>query len=249
MIRNLKALGLALLAICALGAVASSAASAAVEHEFHADGETAVSTGKNTNTHELLVGSTPVKCKKVETKSTRTGTLVSAGTYKVDELTVTPHYTECEFGGKPATVEVMHCAYVFDSDTTTGNSTGGEHAQVIIECEGTDVITVITSIGTFTVGPQTIKDGISYKNDPSNKNAVEVVATAHEVALTCQRTLESQPVSGCLLVPQGKVGKYTGTLTSTCYKDEGTALVGTEKTTPTGRTKEGPETECKVSNL
>ena len=248
MIRNLKALGLALLAICALGAVASSAASAAVEHDFHADGEKAVTTATGAN-HEFLVGSNPVKCKKVQAEGTQVGK-GSGTTWAADEITVTPHYEECEFGGKPATVDFMHCAYKFDSDTTTGNTTGGEHAQVEVECQGEDTITVITSVGTITVGPQVIKDAISYKNDPSNKNAIEVIATAHEITVSCMRTLESQPVNGCLLVPTGKVGKYTGTTTSTCYKDEGTALVGTETTTPTGKTKESvAETECKVSNL
>jgi len=248
MTRNLKALGLALLAICALGTVATSAASAAVEHEFHYDGERGVATGTGSN-HEILIGSNPVKCKKVQSEATSQAVLVSAGTFKTDQITVTPHYEECEFGGKVATLDMMHCALVLDSDTTTGNSTGGEHAQVEIECNGTDVVTIITAVATITIGPQVIKDGISYKNDPSNKNAIEGVTTAHEINVGCSRTLESQPVNGCLLIPTGKVGKYTGTMTATCLRDDGTALAGTEKTTPTGKTTEGPETECKISNL
>jgi len=229
--------------------VATSAASAAVEHDFHADGEKANVTGTGAN-HEILVGSNPVKCKRVQGEATSTGTLVSAGTYKVDEITVVPHYEECEAGGKPATVDMMHCAFIVDSDTTTGNTTGGEHAQVSVECAGTDVITVVSSIGTVTIGPQTVKDSVRYVNDPSNKNAIEGIATAHEIEMSCMRTLESQPVNGCLLIPTGKVGKYTGTMTATCYKDgSGSPLEGTAKTTPTGTTVENGETECKVSNL
>jgi hypothetical protein len=258
MTRNLKTLGLALAAVLAISAMAAQGASAAVEHEFHADGEKAIVTGTNSimetagektetvlNVHKIAVGAAGTwQCNKVQTESTQVGTKVGDGTYKADTITVIPHYSECTFGGNPVTVNFNHCALVFDSDTTAGNSTGGEHANVEIECSGESVIEIDTSICTITIGPQLIKHAVRYENDKHNKNAVNFIFTAHKLKMGKKKTTESQ--TGCLLFPTGEIGTYTGKITGTCYKDEDeTTPVGTEKTTPV--TKDGAETECTVS--
>ena len=105
MTRKLKVLGLALLAVFALGAVGAQGASAGTDHEFHSDGEKTVLTGTNVGAHKLQVGEAgTVECTIATIQSTQKGTLVSAGTYKSDTITVKPSTSNCTFGGQPATV-------------------------------------------------------------------------------------------------------------------------------------------------
>jgi len=257
---NLKAVGVVLVAVLAMSSLAAAqGASAAVEHEFHSDGEKAVVTGTNsivpantvgteTSIHEFTVGSSGVwKCAKVQTESTQVGkeTTPGSGTWATDTITVVPHYSECTFGGNPATVNFHHCAYVFDSDTTTGNTTivGSEHASWSIECKD-NPITIATSVCTITIAPQEIKDAVRYENDPHNKNAIKTIWTAHNLVIG-----NLNDKGGCVLLPKGAVGKLIGTTTGTCFKDVGTTPAETAKTTPTEKTVEGSQTECKVSNL
>jgi len=273
MTRNLKALGLALVAILAMGVVVAQGASAAeTKHEFHADGEKTIVTGTNSiigtngkgetetqlSVHEFAVGGAgTVKCNKVETESTQVGTKVGTETYAAATITVVPRYEECTFAGGAATVNFNHCAYVFYGQTTLGNptdfpkegteeTTKEEHANVEIECSGGSVVEVDTSLCTITVGPQLIKHAVRYENDKHNSNAVNVIATAHKVVTGKKKTTESQ--TGCLLFPTGEIGKYTGTTTGTCFRDDSlTTPKETEATTPKGLTKEGPQTRCTVS--
>lgn len=238
MICKLKALGLSLFAILALGALSAQGVQA---HEFHGDGEKGVGTGIDTTDHEFTIGTAGVvKCTTMEAEGTQAGTFVSAGTYTSDTGTVTPRYSGCSFGGQPATVNFEHCAYLFDSDTTAGNTTGGEHANVELKCAEGNSVKVKTSICTLTIGQQLIKHAVRYEDDPGNKNAGIVIATAHGVVIS------HSGVGGCALVPKGAVGKYVGTSTGTCYREDGNELTGTDKTTPQGLTTEGPETECKL---
>ena len=128
MISNLKALGLTLFAVLALGAAAAQTASATEKaHEFHSDGAWTVATGENTEVHKFKAGAVgTVECKKAVFENTSWGAEISAGTYKADELTVTGRWSECTFGGQPAIVFTNDCAFKVDSDTTSGNPDGGK---------------------------------------------------------------------------------------------------------------------------
>jgi hypothetical protein len=246
MTRDLKALGLALLAAAALGAVGAQGALGAVEHEFHSDGPKTTITGKNVGTVKFAVGAAGTfECTTSVTEGTQTGTEVSAGTYRSDTLTLKPTYSGCTFGGQPATFNPNHCAYVFDSDTTTGNPTGGEHANVETECSGGSEIEIDTSVCTITIGAQLIKHAVRYQNDPSSKSAFEIITTAHKVKIGKKKTTESQ--TGCLLFPTGEIGTFSATYTNECFKDEDSAPSGTEATTPTF--KHGETTQCTVTNV
>jgi hypothetical protein len=247
MTRDLKALGLALFAICALGAVGAQGASAAKEHEFHSDGQETVITGKTVGTTKFAVGSAgTIECTTGKYEATQIAEKeVGPGTYASDTLTVVPHYSGCTFGGQPATVSFNHCAIVLDSDTTEGNPTGGEHANVETECSEGSKVEIDTSVCTITIGAQLVKHAARYENDTASSFTVNT--TAHKVVTGKQKTTESQ--TGCLLFPTGAIGTFVSTSTYECFKDEGTTLIGTEKTTPTEKTVEGPTTECKVSNL
>jgi hypothetical protein len=243
MTRNLKALGLALLAICALGAVAAQGASAATVHKFHGEAKHIVVTGKAVEgNHTFKVGEAgTVECTGAEFTSTQAGTEVSAKTFSSDTMTVVPHYTGCTFGGQPATVKFTHCAYVFEGETTLGNPTGGEHANVKIECSGGSEVEIDTSLCTITVAAgQEIKDAVRYEN--ITESSVKIKATAHKVKTGKKKTTESQ--TGCLLFPTGEVGTYTGVATAECFKDEGETVEGTEKTT--SALKKGATAKCTV---
>jgi hypothetical protein len=243
MTRNLKALGLALLAVFALGAIGAQAASA---HEFKAGVQKSVITGKNVGVHNFQVGAAgTVSCAKAKFEGT-----VDAGTGKteVDEITIKPTYEECTFGGQVAAVFFNDCAYVFDSDTTAGNSTGGEHAQVKVECAAGNKIQVHTVNCTITVGEQTIADAIRYEQDKVGEvpvtTATNTIATAHNIVTGKERSTAAQPVNGCLPFPTGAIGKYTGTATNECRQDEGSPQANT--TTP-GATQDAASTTCSVS--
>jgi len=247
--RKLKALGLALVAISAMSAVAAPGASAVIgEHEFHTEGPS-VLTGRNIGNEKFAVGTAgTVECTTSAFESTQAGTEVSSHTFKSDTLTVTPRYTGCTFGGQPATVNFNHCAYVLDSDTTTGNPDGGLHANVEIEClkngKGEDIswIEIDTSVCTITIKSQTINHALSYENDTAFSTIVR--ATARKIVTGKAKTTESQ--TGCLLFPTGAIGTYTGSSTVECFSNEGSALSGTEKTTPQGLTKENLTTACRI---
>ena len=235
--RNLRALGLALLAVFALGAIGAQAASA---HEFKSDGQRSVITGANVGAHEFTVGSVgTVSCSTAKFEGTVDA---GAGKTEVDEITIKPTYTGCTFGGQAASVFFNDCAYVFDSDTTAGNSTGGEHANVKIECGVNNTVKVHTVNCTITVGPQEIKHGVRYVNDGASAN--ETIATAHNIVVGKERNTGSQPANGCLLFPTGAVGKYVGTATNKCFQDEGSAQAN--PTTP-GSTQDATTTTCSVS--
>lgn len=238
--RNPKVLGLALAAVFALGGLAAQGASAADSHQFKFDGQKTVLTGKNTGPHEFVLGggSFAVKCSTATFEST-----VDAGEGKtdVDEITLKPNYGGCEFGGQPATIFVNDCAFVFDSDTTAGNPTGGKHAQAKIECITGNNIKIHTTLCTLTIGEQTISDAVAYENDTAS--SFDITATAKEIVVGKEKNTPGQTL--CSLLPTGAIMKYTGTVTNECRTDEGQAQAN--PTTPIG-TKEGSTTECSVAD-
>jgi hypothetical protein len=55
-------------------------------------------------------------------------------------------------------------------------------------------------------------------------------------------------VNGCIPFPTGAIGKYIGTTTNKCFRDDTKVpLTGSGKTTPSGLLEEGPTTNCTVS--
>jgi hypothetical protein len=134
MTRNLKAFGLALVAMLAIGAIGAQGASAVVEHSFRSDAANTVLTGntesysdpngQSRNLFTITAGLT------VECYSTFEGT--NAGTVRD---TVTVHLNTTCTGG--VSLHTGGCNDVFDSDTTqaSGHSASSEHASISLECE------------------------------------------------------------------------------------------------------------------
>ena len=105
MIRSIKALGLAFLAIAVVGALVASVAQGATD--------TAVITGQNTagTAHQLNIGGTTVECKTATLEGTVKQT-THASQLTATQLEVTPTYQECQgFGGIPVTVQTHGCRF------------------------------------------------------------------------------------------------------------------------------------------
>jgi hypothetical protein len=222
MTRNLKVLGLALAAVLAVAAFAASSASAA---GFKCEEAPCVLTGTTENTtveekHELFkAAGVSIKCHGEFEATQKAKT--------AETLTVTPTYTACT--GNPApTVTTNHCAYVFGATTNAE-----EHATVEIECEGPEeptnrIVVHVPNVCTLTFGPQVLKGGVHYTN--LGEGTVTVKATVKEIVFT--KTAPPPPESNFCGLITGK-GTYESTAIVHCYKDEGSELTGTEKTTPT----------------
>jgi hypothetical protein len=217
MSRNLKVLGLAFAGVLVFAAFAASSASAT---GFKCNGqEKCVLTGTTENTtvnesHEFFTASgVTIKCHG-EFEATQ-------GAETAETLTVTPTYTACT-GGQ--TVTTNHCAYEFGSTTNAE-----EHATVKIECATPEerIEVHIPNVCTLDFKAQTVGGGVHYTNLADG--TVTVKATAKNIAFT--KTAPPEGSNFCGLI--SGTGKYESTAIVTCYKDEGSALTGTEKTTPT----------------
>jgi hypothetical protein len=151
MIRNLKALGLALVAVFALSAVGAGAASAA---EFHSTSASTKISASQTTTHKFTSTAGEVTCEK----ATFAGTQATATASSVE---VTPTYTGCHiiiFGGTiSATINHNECKYKLYSN--------GE-ADVI--CPAGKSITVSGAGCTISVGSQKGLKSVEYKNNGSH---------------------------------------------------------------------------------
>lgn len=131
--RNVKVLGLALVAMFAMSAATATAASA---DDFTAEKYPATLTGSNTTANDQLVLTTGiVNCKK----STYTATVSAATT----SVSVTPSYSECTAFGFPSAIDTNGCKYIF-------NVGAGTTGDADISCEAGKSIT-FTAIGAGTV--------------------------------------------------------------------------------------------------
>jgi hypothetical protein len=231
MTRRFKALGLALLAVFAMSAVAAVGAQAEnIEHTFNSEANPTNFTGTAEGDHVFTIGSgestLSTECETIHFDGTETGT-------ESDSVTIVPTYDKCTTSFGAAEVIENHCAYVFDSDTTTHGEPAEEHAPVNIECASGNKFEIkVPSFGiTVTVGPQEGLHGVHYTNveDPeTGKEAITVAATVKGIAWTCDGFL-------CDLAAgtSGADGTYTGDTIVTGFEDKGPAAENeTAATTP-----------------
>jgi hypothetical protein len=217
MIRNLKALGLALVAVFAIGAIGASAASA-VEDHFTAGGKaTALLTGTGTN-HKYEITSGPsIQC--TTSKFTGTGlnnstevTIDATYTGKINE---TPHGTPCTSPLGNVTIETNSCAYIL-SGKTTGSDEGLTDATFSVECTTLgDHIVLTAPLGCkIKVPVQTpTSGGVTYTNLPNHTggSAIEVKITATGVTYTSENCIG--------VASEGNDSDYTGSVILTGYED------------------------------
>src|SRR5215207_2573751 len=192
MMRNLKVLGLALVAMLAMTAVAASAASA---DEF--TGETnpvPLLTGKQTGAGDVFTTTSGiVKCKEVSYKATN----VASGVTAVNATPTYPVKTplgeqNCTAFGFPAEIHTNECTYRFTINAGAGVTTG----KLDVICPaGKEITVTAVSAGvtkcTVHVPAQEIGAGITYSNTGAGATR-EVDITANiSNALTYKHTAGS----------------------------------------------------------
>jgi hypothetical protein len=240
MTRNLKAFGLALVAMLAFGGIAAQGASAATTHTFTSEVSNTVLTGKNESytTGKSREKFTATAGLTVECDSTYEGTQAGAGSR--DHVTVHPKYHNCtsSLGGTP-TVHTNGCNYTFDSDTTTNTHPAGEHAPVTLECEGTHVIEITAPGCNFAFAAshngtpvnQSLH-GVTYtqltSHGPGSKNALTVTATVRTIHYT------TTPNSLCGLAGHPAATYTNGSLDGTVEVDGYTDSTPVSGSTTTG---------------
>jgi hypothetical protein len=213
MIRNLKTLGLALVAVFAMSAVVASAASAkhlgqhaSLFTTNAAAGEQAGVDIEQIGTNQFqLTGLPPLTCTSVKLH----GKAITPGpssTY----ITVTPTFETCHIvlAGLTKGVTVTHneCNFTFNATTTTTENTPSgltfdRTASVTIECPvGKQIQIHVYStanpphsqvICTYDVGPQGPLQGIELTNKVNTPTAVNDVEAHIKVTTAVQNTIKS----------------------------------------------------------
>lgn len=220
MIRNLKVLGLALVAMLAMTAVAASAASA---DDLTSETSPVTMTGKQSGAGDVFTTTAgTVKCKEViyTTASTATPTTT---------VTATPSYPAKTAGGEqnctgfgfPAEVNANGCKYVF----TIGVGTTGD---LKVECAESKEITVTAASGGTTkcivhVPGQTLLGAITYGNTGAGTTR-ELTIGANIVEGLSYKHTAGTGIGACTSGSSLK-GSYTGAGTVTA-ENAGGAHVG-----------------------
>jgi len=174
MIRDLKALGLALLAVCAMSAVVASAAPASSGTLTTTGSVTATAeqVGEHVFTltsHPVSGGFATVKCKKAHFEGV--GFLSTGAT----SATVAPSYSECNAFGLPATITTTGCNYRLDIGTLTeltvhfpgGVVTGGWHVTKNVVCASGFLIRIVAQTCEVVVGSQNGLTTSTVENGPA----------------------------------------------------------------------------------
>jgi hypothetical protein len=218
MIRNLKALGLALVALFAMSAVAASVASAETPGVITSDlnktavtlkgtdtgGETVVEGEKvfdNSFTVTVLGNTIKLRCPEshytghkalteAETKEEKKHQPLTVGETKI---TVVPTYTNCTDGTNVINVAMNGCDYDFYDATTTGGIAGTYGVTVDIVCPEGKKIEITGGVCTVKVGPQAGLKGFHLTNTPAGattKDDVDITGTVTVKATACGIAVE-----------------------------------------------------------
>jgi hypothetical protein len=203
MIRNLKVLGLALVAVLAFSAVIASAASANKQGFLTTENGGAVTLdGVEDGTNALVdptleEGKNPVECPG----STVTGHKLNVTPHelilnKSTEATVTPNFVNCHSGTHKITVTMNECDFVFRVGETTKEETHSPYAlSVDVVCPAGKKIEVHVyfaetnenlSLCTYTIGSQTIK-GFDIANEVSGSTTLDTLTATGEGTVSVER--------------------------------------------------------------
>jgi hypothetical protein len=158
MTRNLKVLGLALVAVLALAATMASSASATNKY-FHSNADSTSLTGEQTNVHVFKTTAGELTCEKAHFKGSQVGKTSQ-------EVTInTIEYINCHiiiFGSTVAmTVKTNECDYRFTAQKTNGVNIEAETVHLI--CPAGKKIQISGAGCTVEVGEQTLSK-VSYSN-------------------------------------------------------------------------------------
>ncbi len=217
MIRNLKALGLALVAVFAIGAITASAA-LAVEDHFTTSQTSALMTGTSTNNKFEITGGPSFECTTSQFTATgvNNSTEVTVDPSYTGRIGETPHGTKCT--GSPignVTIDMNSCDYDL-TGKTTGSDGGLTDATISVTCTTAgDHIVITGPLGCkIKVPAQTpTSGGVTYTNLPKHPggSAIEVIATATGITYTSENCVG--------VASEGNDSDYTGTVVVTGYED------------------------------
>lgn len=198
--RKLKALGLALFATMALGAISAQGAMGA--ELFHSEINETYITGIQEHDAEVAnvfelddPNNSALEC----TNATFEGSITAS---TVTEVELTPTYFDCETdSGANAAVDHTECTYVLAAHTE------GDHAPVEVVCpDGQAIHISIESLCNITVGADdTISEGLTYANEETEDGTEDITATitAHDIGW--------QVSSGEFFCTLGGLGASSGT--------------------------------------
>jgi hypothetical protein len=214
--RNLKILGLGLVAMLAMSAMAASSASASFsstdEHTF------LTGSGKD-NIFRVTPNQRGFECDKVEL-NTNTSTFLEADK-TAEQITVGPKYEECvtvDPSGFSAFVEMTGCHYLFTDETKEGKAP----VHVVCEQETEEIHVKVTALklvcstipgtNTANVGKGETHNqnltGVTYTNNAINANHVDVTADIAGITSTTQGGCQAE---GEPIIHHG--GTYKGSVT------------------------------------
>ncbi|MFT3864759.1 MAG: hypothetical protein QM729_10845 [Solirubrobacterales bacterium] len=200
MIRNLRILGLTMVAMLAVGVVGASAASAA---SFHSESSETFVLGSQSTQNVFTVNSRTVKC------STATFTGSFTGTSKSTLENIHPEYGGCEAFGLEATVNTEGCNYTFNEPSGSSTYTG----TVNVVCEsGKEIEINAASTCVVKVGSQSGLSSVTYTDEGSGSSR-SVLVTANVSGI-------SSTVSGSTLIcgTNGtRSATYTGSVSTKGY--------------------------------
>jgi hypothetical protein len=226
MIRNFKALGLAVVAVLAMSAVVSSAAQAAVNYTSTTGVYPATVSGTQSTTHNFVIGGNrTLTCDEAKFS----GALTAAST----EITITPTYgsatTACHVilleNTFDATVTVNSCDYLFTEPTA-----GELKAAVHVLCPGTNKIVIDVYNGhnvahteanlicKYSIAPQTPAGTVQMTNNATTPKSV----TAHAAITGVAVTREFGTLAACGAASQ--TATYTGDTLLKGFNEGGTEI-------------------------
>ena len=197
--RKLKVLGLALVAICALSALASASASAKYDSEVE---HTILSgTQATANTFTTTIGN--VTCATATFSGTALTSTKVEGGFTAAEQTVTPTYSGCTLSGLKVTINTTGCTYKF---------TTPESLKAKVHVEGcTIVIKDTAGLGCeVKVKPQTPTGHVGFTNQGAGKTR-DVLVTATVTGIHYTYTAPCPNAGGVAGTEEN--GTYSGTVT------------------------------------
>jgi hypothetical protein len=217
-----RKLNIVVICACAIGALSGLSApnASAAGERFRCDGP-CIFTGTTEEgvTEEFKASGVTIKCHG-EYEATQAGT-------EATTMTVSAQYTKCN---NSTTISTNHCAWIFAAETN-----GAGDATWKSECVGGSKVEIaIPGVCTLTIGEQTAGGGLHYTNVGTSSITME--ETIGEVVFSKAGGALCGLISGKMSI--------AGRGIFHCYRDEGSELTGTTRTTPRNLTTEGPNTAC-----
>jgi hypothetical protein len=226
MIRNLKALGLAFVAVFALSAMTASAASAT--DLFRSSSTPVTLTGEQEFTAGVgdifTTTAGAIECLSAKYHGT-------VATSPVSEVVVKPTYTSCSLAEIiPAKVDFGSCTYKFTIDEPAGATTGSVHLECPNAGEEVTVTAGVNDAGvgtnkcTIHIPPQTV-GGIKYTNVGASDPTKEITVDVNASGITYKETAGTG-TGACVTSTLQHTATYVGKALVTGEQDTGSAHIG-----------------------